>query len=80
MPVEWIPLAQLFVGSGILVMMLRIAVLVGKYTHRLESLEDSFKEWTNKVDGIASDVLDIKLEVRTLTALDPRSRPRRFTE
>ena len=51
-----IALIQLFVGSGILILMLRIAVLMGSYTSRLEALERTTKEQREKVAKIDRNV------------------------
>jgi hypothetical protein len=51
-----IAIIQLFVGSGILLLILRIAVLMGSYTSRLEALENTSREQREKVSKIDRNV------------------------
>jgi len=56
MDTSTIQILQLLIGSGIFLLMLRIAFQVGTYSNRLEMLEKQFIEWTRKVDKIDRNV------------------------
>lgn len=52
--------AQLVIGSGILLVSLRVAITAGRYMQRLETLESSFEDFVGhagpKLDRIQTDM------------------------
>jgi len=59
-----IPILQLCIGGGIFILMLRIAVMVGTYTNRLEHLEKAFEKWGERVEDIRRDVQEIRVVMK----------------
>jgi hypothetical protein len=53
---EFFQITQIFIGSGILVVSLRVSFQIGTYTNRLEVLERELAKYSDKTDSIDKNV------------------------